>query len=140
MYVCMCQVNGVHSSWDLDDWNTDTYYTGTPEMCTGVESHIRPGTILYACMYVCTFVCQYSSCLMYVGDPPEKCSFGHRPYNSAANNCYGMYVCMLMHLCMIILTDVCTQSSFYRKAVWHELRRSVIQMFRPWRYWSYMRM
>ena len=53
MYVCMYQVNKVHSSWDQDVWNTDTYNTDTPEMCTGVESHIRPGTIiLYVCMYV----------------------------------------------------------------------------------------
>ena len=53
MYVCMYQVDGVHSSWDMNDWNTDTYYTDTPEMCTGVESHIRPGT--YVCMYVCMY-------------------------------------------------------------------------------------
>ena len=59
-------ITGVTKSWDLDGWDvSDTYQTDTPEMCTGLESRIRPG------------------------DPPAKCSFGHRPYNSSANNCYG---------------------------------------------------
>jgi len=59
------KISSVTPAWDLNDWTTDTYNTGTPEMCTGLVSLIRPG------------------------DPPEKCSFGHRPYNSAAYNCYG---------------------------------------------------
>ena len=44
---------------------TDSYNTGTPEMCTGLVSRIRKG------------------------DPESKCSFGNRPGNSASNNCYG---------------------------------------------------
>lgn len=43
----------------------DSYNTNTPEMCTGLESRIRPG------------------------DPPGKCSFGNRPNNSAASDCLG---------------------------------------------------
>ena len=43
----------------------DSYNTNTPEMCTGLESRIRPG------------------------DPPGKCSFGNRPNNSVASDCYG---------------------------------------------------
>lgn len=46
-------------------WGNDYYKTGTPEMCTGLESLIRPG------------------------DPAWKCSFGFRPYKSAAYNCFG---------------------------------------------------
>jgi len=51
--------------WDRNDWDIDTYNTGTPEMCTGLVSRIEPG------------------------DPPSKCSFGNRPFGLASNNCYG---------------------------------------------------
>ena len=57
-------VNAV-TKWDTNDWRTDSYNTGTPEMCTGLVSRIRKG------------------------DPASKCSFGNRPGNSASNNCYG---------------------------------------------------
>jgi hypothetical protein len=61
MYVvCVSQVTEVQSQWDRGDWNTDTYATAAPEMCTGTESHIRTGAshrthtswIMYVCMYV----------------------------------------------------------------------------------------
>mmetsp|Transcript_18586 Transcript_18586/g.25678 ORF Transcript_18586/g.25678 Transcript_18586/m.25678 type:complete len:1413 (+) Transcript_18586:58-4296(+) len=55
----------IKQEWDRDDWDIDTYNTGTPEMCTGLVSRIEPG------------------------DPPSKCSFGNRPFGLASNNCYG---------------------------------------------------
>ena len=59
------KISALNTSWDFNDWTTDSYRTGTPEMCTGLVSLIRPQ------------------------DPPSKCSFGNRPYNSASNNCDG---------------------------------------------------
>lgn len=64
------KITGINTEWDTDGWDTDTYNTDTPEMCTGLESHIRPG------------------------DPPGKCSFGHRPGNLPSNNCYGKLYAM----------------------------------------------
>ena len=55
----------IKQEWDQDDWDIDTYNTGTPEMCTGLVSRIEPG------------------------DPSSKCSFGNRPFGLASNNCYG---------------------------------------------------
>ena len=59
------KVTNADTKWDTDDWSTDTYNTGTPEMCTGLVSRIRKG------------------------DPPSKCSFGSRPGNNKFQNCYG---------------------------------------------------
>ena len=60
------KIVGLKSDWDIDDGTTDTYQSATPEMCTGLTSLIRPG------------------------DPPSKCSFGHRlNNNSVSSNCYG---------------------------------------------------
>lgn len=58
-------ITQLDTDWDMSDWSTDTYRTGTPEMCTGLVSLVRPG------------------------DPASKCSFGHRPYGNASYNCYG---------------------------------------------------
>ena len=64
------QVVNAETRWDTNDWSTDSYITGTPEMCTGVVSRIRPG------------------------DPTSKCSFGNRPRGVASNSCYGKLYAM----------------------------------------------
>lgn len=57
------KVAGTALAADLQDRNSDSYSTPHVELCDGYESHIREG------------------------DPPEKCSFGHR--TSSDSNCYG---------------------------------------------------